>query len=396
MLIDGENGATDDEELPDLETGTDGAADTGTDDAAGETEGDKSGTGSDGKQLSLRDALIKATKEAEEKHSDTQQAIKTAKGKNDVVKDPATGKFKGKDPAAVAAAEAAAKAGAQGGQQQQAQQTQTGAVLPSKRFPAAIQAELSKLPAPVIAALNQREEQVERELTANTEERKMGAEFSKTVAPYIAQIRSEGATPISAVAELFNMAYFLRNPTITPAAKGKFLWDTARQFGADMRLGQQQAVQQPFNPQLNALHQQVNGLQQQLKQQEDGKKAAEQEAVNSQIAAFRADSAAHPHFEAVALDMAAMIGAGRAANLQEAYDKAVYANPEIRSIVMATEAQVAEQKRVADQKAKADAAKRAGGSVRGGPGKGATKDGKVVQKSLRDELIANLRSVSEG
>lgn len=388
MIIDGETGAGDDEELPELETETESLPDS-PDDTAGEG---KDGTGSDGKPLSLRDALIKASKEAEEKHSDTQTALKNAKGKNDVVKDPATGKFKGKDPAAVAAAEAAAKAGGQ----QQTQQQQAQAVVPSKRFPADIQAELSKLPAPVIAALNAREQQIERELTANTDERKMGAEFSKTVAPYIAQIRSEGATPISAVAELFNMAYFLRNPTITPAAKGKFLWDTARQFGADMRPGQVQAVQQPFNPQLQQITQQVTNLQQQLKQQEDQKKAAEQDAVNSQIDAFRADRNAHPHFEAVALDMAAMLGAGRAESLQQAYDKAVYANPEIRSIVLATESKAAEDKRVADQKAKADAAKRAGGSVRGGPGKGATKDGKVVQKSLRDELLANVRALSEG
>lgn len=403
MLIDSEN---EDDELPPLpgdepDDSLDDAA-PGGDDAAGGAPADDvnadEGAGGKGKQLSLRDALIKAQKDAEEKAS----GGKTATGKNGVPKDPKDGKFtkKQKDDAAAAAAQAAQGAkqpvagGAVGNQQQQAAAGQP--IKPSNRFPAEIQAELSKLPPNVITALNAREEQVQRELTTNSEERKMGQEFNKTVAPYVAQIRSEGATPISAVAELFNMAYFLRNPTITPQAKGKFLWDTARQFGADMRLGQQQMVQQPFNPQLHAVTQQVQQLQGQIKQQQDQQKAAEQEAVNSQIATFKADSAAHPHFDAVALDMAALLGAGRAQSLQEAYDKACYANPEIRSIVLAAEQKAAEEKRVADQKAKADAAKRAGSSVRGGPGSGVNKNGKVVQKTLRDEIAANFRALSEG
>lgn len=398
MLIDGEK---DDDELPPLpgDEPDDSLNDTApVDDGAGAADGDANadeGAGGKGKQLSLREALIKATKEAEDK----QQAAagKNATGKNNVVKDPKTGKF---TPVAATAAaqQQAPKAGAAGGVGEGNQQQMAAAgqpIKPSNRFPADIQAELAKLPPAVITALNAREEQVHQQMTQATEERKMGSEFSKVVAPYVAQIRSEGATPISAVAELFNMAYFLRNPTITPAAKGKFLWDTAKQFGADMRLGQQQMVQQPFNPQLHAVTQQVATLQNQIKQQQDQQKAAEQDAVNSQIATFKADTA-HPHFDAVALDMAAMLGAGRAQSLQEAYDKACYANPEIRSIVLAADQKAAEEKRVADQKAKADAARKAGSSVRGGPGVGATKNGKVVQKTLRDEIAANMRALSEG
>lgn len=394
MLIGGEDDndlgeVIDDTSLED--TGADSSldenADTGGDGAAGEG----AGTG-EGKPVSLRDALIKATKEAK---ANADPANKT--GKNAVPKDPTTGKFKKPDdPAAALVAGQQPKPPLQPGTlAAPGTNVPPPALTPSNRFPEAMRAELSKLPPAVIQQLNAREEQVHQELTRNSEERKTGSEFNKAVAPYMAQIRSENTTPINAVAELFNMAYFLR--TATPQQKGAFLWRTAQQFNADMRQVQQgQAVpQQQFNPQINAITQQVNTLQQQLKQQQDQKAAAEQEAITSQINTFKAD-AAHPHFDAVALDMAAMLQAGRAQNLQDAYDKAIFANPEIRSIVMAEQVKADEQKRVADQKAKADAARKAGSSVRGGPGSGANKNGKVPQKSLRDEIAANLRAVSEG
>lgn len=380
------NEEIEDESLNDTpeETGEETVAD----EAPLEERGGKTATGKGEKPLTLREALLKAQKDAEGKDGQP-------KGKNDVPKDVKTGKFQKKDGAQAASATAAQQPVQPAVPNQQQPGVQQPAQV-STRFPKELQAELNKLPPAVIAQLNAREDATHRELTTATEDRKMGQDFGKTVAPYLAQIRSEGATPISAVANLFDMAYFLRNPAITPQAKGEFLWRTARQFGADMRQGQVQAVQQPFNPQLQAVTNQVQQLQQQIKQEQDSKKAAEQDAVNSQITAFKADTAAHPHFEVVALDMAAMLQAGRATSLQDAYEKACYANPEIRSIVLAADQKAAEEKRVADQKAKADAAKRAGSSVRGGPGQGANKNGKVVQKSLREELAAQFASHSEG
>ena len=94
--------------------------------------------------------------------------------------------------------------------------------------------------------------------------------------------------------------------------------------------------------------------------------------------------------------MAALLKDGLAKDLQDAYDQAVYARPDIRSTLLEQQLAEKEAKRVADAKAKADAARKASGSVTGSPGATAPSKSNVPERSLREELVANLAAARNG
>lgn len=101
----------------------------------------------------------------------------------------------------------------------------------------------------------------------------------------------------------------------------------------------------------------------------------------------------HEHFDAVQDELMAMIPSIKAANpawthekvLQDAYDRAVYANPSTRSVVLSAKQQADDAQRQADARARADKARRAAVSVTGSPsGSQATQ----AKDSLRAEIEA--------
>ncbi len=106
-----------------------------------------------------------------------------------------------------------------------------------------------------------------------------------------------------------------------------------------------------------------------------------------------ATSPGHEHFDAVETELMAMIPAIKGQNpgwghekvLQEAYDRATYANPTTRAALNAAAEAAAEAKRIEAAKARANGARRAGSSVTGAPsGAPATQ----AKDSLRAELEA--------
>lgn len=257
-------------------------------------------------------------------------------------------------------------------------------------LPQNLQTEWAKLPRPLQEQLAKREAETHAKITSLGEEATFGRTINQIVMPYMAQIRSEGADAPKAIQELLNTAHILR--TASPQQKGALLWRTAQLFGADMRQNQ---AQQPVNPMLQGLQQQVLGLQQKIEQEATFKKQQEDEAIQSQITSFSADPT-HIHFEAVKAHMASLLKSGLAKDLQDAYDQAIYANPHTRSTLLQAQTQSADEKRVAEKKAKAEAAKKAGSSIKGSPGIAATKNGQIKQPDLRSELKAQFAAYRDG
>lgn len=250
---------------------------------------------------------------------------------------------------------------------------------------AAAKAKWATLPPEIQAEVAKREAEVEKGFTKLDEERSVGKSFKELVSPYMPMIQAEGSTPIVAIQSLLNTAYLLR--TSTPQAKGKMIMDLARQFGADLSQVSQGDVK--VDPQLQAIQSELaqlkNARQQELTQREQ----QEQAVYKSQIDAFAADPK-NVHFEAVKADMAALLKAGRATDLQDAYDKAVWASPDIRSTLLEAEKSQAEAKRVAEIKEKADKARKASASISGSPGAAAPSKANSEDRSLREEIMANL------
>ena len=108
----------------------------------------------------------------------------------------------------------------------------------------------------------------------------------------------------------------------------------------------------------------VNNLQRELHELRNQFQTREQQEVQSMIENF-ASQPGHEHFETVKGMMGSLIQSGVATDLQDAYDKAVYANPETRKLVLAS--QTAKKPDAAAEKAKANRAKRGAISTKGSP-----------------------------
>lgn len=111
------------------------------------------------------------------------------------------------------------------------------------------------------------------------------------------------------------------------------------------------------------------------------------------VQAFAADPA-HAHFDAVSDELMAMLPILKGQNphatpeqlLQDAYDRAVYANPGTRAAVEAQRVADADAKRRADNSAAVNKAKLAASSIRGTPPTGLPNGG--AKDSIREELEA--------
>ena len=102
----------------------------------------------------------------------------------------------------------------------------------------------------------------------------------------------------------------------------------------------------------------------------------------SEIEAFRANPA-NTHFESVKDDMAALLSAGQATSLQDAYDKAVWMRPDIRQTLVHQQTANAQKQQAAAQRRQR--AQSAAGSVKGSaPSKTTT----AHHGDLRDTLEA--------
>lgn len=135
----------------------------------------------------------------------------------------------------------------------------------------------------------------------------------------------------------------------------------------------------PVVDQFGNVVQRVDAVSQRLDQYERDRT---QEAIQS----FAKDK---PHFERVRTLMGQIMAGGGATTLEDAYQKAIYADPETRSLIQKEEQDKAEADRKAASEAKAKAAAAASVSVRGSSPQGSvqTKPKPTKAVSVRDSLM---------
>jgi hypothetical protein len=246
----------------------------------------------------------------------------------------------------------------------------------------AIKAKWNELPEDVRAEWSKRENDIHQMMTRHDGELRLGREMKEVVSPYMAIIQSEGGTPAGAVKDLLNTAYVLR--TGSPQQKAHLLRQVAEQYGVD--LGQQ--PQEQIHPVIAQMQQELQMLRQQANPEVIEKRLQEKMEyanIQSEVSAFAANPA-NKHFEQVKPMMAPLLASGQAKDMQEAYDMACYANPAIRSTLLAEQNSALEAKRKAELKAK----KQASASVTGSPDL-TSPSTKAPTKSLEDDLRDQMR-----
>lgn len=200
-----------------------------------------------------------------------------------------------------------------------------------------------------------RSDEMHRGLEQYREKAQFGDQIRNAITPYMDTIKAAGITPDVAVKALFNADAMLR--TGSPEQKVQMLHRLAKDYGIDI----QQAAQTPaqaFDANSFSIQQKLSQMEGWIAQQNNAREQAEIQALNSDIERFSKDPA-NVHFAAVRDDMAGLLQAGIASDLRDAYEKAIYANPTIRTQVIAQQQSKAEAERKALATQKAQAAKHA-------------------------------------
>lgn len=202
-----------------------------------------------------------------------------------------------------------------------------------------------------------------------------GKELRQVIDPYRMLIEAEGGTPARAVADLMRTAALFR--TGTAQQKQAALAQIAQQFGIPLpqsgQIGaegaqgaQIQQPQQPFlDPRVDTL---LARMERQQREQEAVDGARRQSAVSKwENEANAKGEPLRPYVSDVIDDMVAIIpqirsrnpGAGEHEVLQQAYESATWANPEIRALLQKQSQDELEAKRREDTLRKSAEAKKA-------------------------------------
>ncbi len=273
--------------------------------------------------------------------------------------------------------------------QTQASTAAQTASAPPAGWTAAEKAEWSKLSPVAQAAVSRRETEMTNGGKQWSEEKRR---YEGILAPVAEAARARGMDTATGLQTLLAAQRALdTNPVdaIKHIARSYGV-DLATLAGTQAANGSPEATQQPDIAAL--VRQAVQPLLAPIQQRYASEEQARQQSTVDLVTTF-ATSPGHEHFDAVEAELMAMIPTIRSVNptwdhakvLQEAYDRATYANPTTRAALQAAADTAAEAKRVEAAKVRANASRRAGSSVTGAPsGAPATQ----AKDSLRAELEA--------
>lgn len=206
-----------------------------------------------------------------------------------------------------------------------------------------------------LQAFIRRSEEMHKGIEQYREKANFGHTIEQAVAPFAATLRSLNIPPEKAISELLATDHRLRYGS--QQEKYQAYAQLGQFYGLDpSSIPQQQ--QQYVDPQVQMLERRLQQQEQWINQQNQAREWQERETLNSEIARFSSDPS-HTYFEEVRGDMAGLLQAGLASSLDEAYERAIYANPNVRSRVLAEQQTKADEQRRAESAQKAQAAKQA-------------------------------------
>jgi hypothetical protein len=227
------------------------------------------------------------------------------------------------------------------------------AAAPADAAPAgwtpAAKAKWGTLDTTVKGEIAKREREIAVGMQRAAEVRQFGDSLAQEFAPYANILAQEGATPQGALRALLETVHTLRYGS--DQHKHALFLSLAQQYGIDM---QKQIDPEKARLQWELDSRNINDQRQQVAQQQ-----ALQRDVTGELEQF-ISAPGHEHYGAVRMAMAGLMQTGMATNLQDAYDRACWSDPNIRSALQLAE----NAKRVAAQAKNRNAL----GAVNGGPG----------------------------
>ncbi len=209
-------------------------------------------------------------------------------------------------------------------------------------------------------ALLQRDSDYEKGIEGYRTAAERASAFDKAVSPYMATINQLGVAPEVAAAHLLKTDHALRYGN--NQQKMQVISQIFQDYGIDTNQAfsylQNGAPQ--IDPNIAPVYQELQALKAQQNTWMREQQSREQMALNSEIERAKEGK---EHFDTVREDMAALLQAGRANDLDDAYDKAIWARPDLRATLLQQEVKKAEES--VKQKAQAQRSQAAAVSVNG-------------------------------
>lgn len=208
-----------------------------------------------------------------------------------------------------------------------------------KSWPKEMHEHWGSVPPQVQEYMELREKQMMDGLSQYRGMAEVGRAMNQVVAPYQQIIEQAGLDAPKAVASLL-----AAHARLTQGSR-ESKWAAYQQLGQELGF-----VEDPTPPELKQVRTQVQQLQQALTQKEQAQYAEARQRTAAEVNAFAEE---HPHFDEVSEEIIAFIKNGM--TLQDAYERAIFANPVVREKELARLRTEAEAKAL--EKAKADAEK---------------------------------------
>ncbi len=218
-------------------------------------------------------------------------------------------------------------------------------------------AQFNALPDAIQEEILRRETDYSKGIQRYAETAKYGETLKPVVDNWQPYLNELGVRPEQAFDALLNAEKRLR--TSSPAEKLQTFHKLAQDYGIDLG---QAPEQQQLDPNVQHALSRVQQLEEHIRQQQYAQQQSQQSELQKTIEGFASDPK-HPHFESVRDDMSKLLQAGYAESMDEAYEKAIWARPDIRSTLLADEA----TKRIKDEAEKAKQAKQRASSIKGSP-----------------------------
>lgn len=251
-------------------------------------------------------------------------------------------------------------------------------------------AEWAKIPERAQQEILKREADMMTGLEGYRERASLGDRYDTVVEPYRAALTAQNVDPVQLFQSFAGNHYLLTFGT--PEQKHQIAANLVKTYNLDLNAINNLLGDQPqVAPEIRALMDEINGLKTNLSQRDQQTQQQQLATFEAQVLEFSKDPK-NLYFEEVVGDIANLLNAKAASSLQDAYDKAVWANPTTRAKELArlqTESQ-AEAQRVAAERAAA-ARKATAADVRTSP---TNRSGAAPVGSIDDTLRETMAEIA--
>ena len=204
----------------------------------------------------------------------------------------------------------------------------------------------------------QREEQMRRGVEPLLQAKQFADSMQEVISPYMTTLNGLGMKPEQAISALLKADHTLR--TSDPQTRLNYFMQLAGEYGINLQ-GMPQGQQQAVDPTIFALKNELANVRGEVTTWKQQQEAAEQAVLSNEIEGFAQKA---EYFEEARPEMIKLLQSGVAETLEDAYDRAIYGNRDLRERVLSAQQAKQNVQIAAEKNRAAKAARAAAVSVR--------------------------------